>query len=58
MQYLEKKSNPVLSARVLTDLTENRQANLPILPGMTDAENQPIKLDLPDEVLSRLRNWK
>lgn len=43
MQYLEKKSSPLVSAQVLTDVTENRQANLPILPGMTDAENQPIK---------------
>lgn len=30
---------------------------LPILSGIPDADNQPLRLDLPVEVLSRLRRW-
>ena len=34
------------------------QEPLPILPGMRDAENQALRFDLPDEMLTKLRNWR
>ncbi len=46
----------------MSDVSSENQSqeyqSLPLLPGMTDAENQPIRIDLPEEAIARLRNWK
>ena len=41
-----------------TDHTEGSypEFNMPVLPGIPDAEHQPLSLGLPPELIKRLRN--
>lgn len=46
------------SVSACNDESRKEQQSLPILPGMADAENQPIRINLPEEAILRLRRWK
>ena len=57
MQYSAYKSTPLETTPVARDKNAKATQKLPILPGMSDAENQPIRLDLPEDIMRRLRSW-
>ena len=58
MPFYETQKCATQHKHHIVSLPDQRDKVLCVLPGVTDAEGAEAKLDLPDEVIARLRNWK
>lgn len=58
MQYSAYRSDHTQTDQASKKDMPTDKQTLPILPGMADAEDQAMKINLPETVIQRLRRWE